>query len=218
MDGSNPFIKLEVWLKVSYFLIYIPLLIGLFRLKKLSPLQVRILVIVGLSFLNDTLTYVLRIRVEPNLWVYHVFVPVLIWAMYRVYVMSLTSFSINLMRWILGLVVLFSILNTLFLQSMDIFNSNAIVASGILFILLSLLYFYELIGQKKAQDYRITPMMWFNIGVLLHYSGTMVLFFFVNSLREQSVDIMLASWVLNMVFTGVLIGFYSTALWVKQQT
>lgn len=217
MEGSNPFVRLEVWLKVSYFLIYIPLLIGLFRFRRLSPLQVKVLVIVGLTFLNDTLTYVLRIQVEPNLWVYHVFVPVLIWAMYRVYVVSLTSLSTYLMRWIMGFVTAFSIFNTLFLQSTNIFNSNAIVVSGILFIVLSLVYFYELIERRRVDNYRVTPMMWFNIGVLLHYSGTLVLFFFVNSLREQSVDIMLTSWMLNMVFTGVLLGFYSAALWVRPQ-
>ncbi len=217
MDGSNPFVRLEIWLKVSYCLIYIPLVIGFIRFKKLSPLQVRIWALVVLTFFSDTLTYILRIRVESNLWVYHLFIPVLVFAMYKIYERELISAPRYVIRGLVGGVALFSVLNTVFWQGTEIFNSNAIVAAGILFILFSLLYYYELINGKTDRGYRFTPMTWFNTGVLLHYSGTLILFFFVNSIREQSVDIMLFSWVLNMVFTAVLLGFYSTALWVKQR-
>lgn len=217
MDDSNPFVSLELWLNALYALVYLPLLIGFFRFRKMNAVQVRIWIVVVFTFLSDSITHFLRINEQGNLWVYHFFLPLLTVAVILVY----KKVIIVLKQWVLNAliasVVGFSVINSLFLQNLTVFNSNAIVASGLVFIGLSIFLFIQLINNTHLHSPWRMPEIWFNSGVLLHYSGILILFVFVNRLENLSTEVMLLSWYLNLGFTALLLMFYSISLWIRPQ-
>lgn len=217
MTNSGIFENIELWLRISYLLIYFPMLIGMIKLKRLSFLQKRILSLVILTFLSDSLTFLLRINGWPNLWVFHFFVPLLVLSVMRVYNLTVSFFKSYISQLFVVVFIVFSLVNSLCFQSTKMFNSNAIVFASLIFIGMAIIYFYQLISKAREEHLEKEPMVWFNTGILLHYSGITMLFLFVNYVFEQSTQMVMYSWVLNMIFTAILIAFYTISLWVNHR-
>lgn len=217
MEESNPFRILELWLNIAFVMSYLPFIVGLVRFRKLTHVQRLIWALAVTMVVNENITYFLRLRSQDNLWVFHLFIPVLTYIMFEVFKVKLTIISQKMMNVVMVIAILFSFLNSLVFQDLKSFNSNAIVLSSSLFICLAILYFAQLIINQTIQSPNREPMVWFNSGVLLHYSGTLLLFLFVNSLEQQSTDVMMASWAINIALTILLLILNSVALWIKPQ-
>lgn len=217
----NTFFSTETFeglLNVASGMILLLQLIVVIRWKQFDPVQRLISVIVILTFLNEGTTWLLLHLDENNLWVYHFYTPMTFIVMGLVYGRVLKPL-VNIRVIYLGILlfVIFGIINSLFIQNLIEFNSNAVRLSSILYVVFSILYFFRLLRFPMDISLTKVPMFWLNTGVLVYYSGTLILFLVVDSVISRESDLFIASWVLNALFNIVLLGFYSIALCLKSQ-
>ncbi len=210
---------LKLFLRFSYIILFLPLTIGAFGYKALSKDQKLIFLFVIATFVNDSLSLLLKVLHETNLWVYHFFVPVSFVIVLRVYAHHLSrNLFVNRTFNIVSLTfVALAVINSVWVQKLDDFNSNMISLSSFIYMILAIRYFYRLIKTRKQERLEREPMVWFNTGVLLYHSGSLILFLFVNNLIDGSPDLLLSSWWMNAILNVMLIVFNAIALWVKPQ-
>ncbi len=197
----------------SYLLLIIPLAIGMVKRKKLRKEQRLVLVLVAITLVSDSITFYLKVREINNLWVYHFFVPIYFLVLVEIYKQELSVlFSGKVFDIFRGLWIAFVIVNSIWFQPLNTFNSNAITTSSLVYIILSLAYFYRLL--KKPLNYRLetTPMFWLNTGVLLYYSGTLVMFILINNFLDEDRPAIINFWALNVFFSILFTGFYIVSL------
>lgn len=216
MDSSD-FLKL--FLRFSYLVLFLPLTIGVFGYKSLTKDQRLIWLFVIATFVNDSLALLLKVLHRTNLWVYHFFVPVSFIIILGVYAyhLSETQFMKRVFRWVIIIFVLLAVFNTIWLQGLYSFNSNMISLSSLIYMILAIAYFYQLIKTREQERLDKVPMVWFNTGILLYHSGSLILFLFVNNMIDGAPELLISSWWLNAVLYVMLIIFNAIALWVKPQ-
>lgn len=200
MSGLADLELLNVLTKSSYFILYVILIIGLIRFRKLGQIQVIIFFLCLLLLVNDSITLLLKSRGEQNVWVYHLFVPIGFVLMFKIYSLAIEK-GRKVFKYISFLFLAFSLLNSVFFQKPPQFNSNAVIMASFAYILISIYFFFISIkSQIETEDDKST-MIWFNTGVLLSYSGTFVLFLFSEKilLLKVSSELLLAGWVLNTI-------------------
>uniref|UniRef100_UPI0040487971 hypothetical protein n=3 Tax=Roseivirga sp. TaxID=1964215 RepID=UPI0040487971 len=193
-------------------------LFAIVKWKKLVRNQKMISLIVFLTLVNHTLTWILMSWEIDNNWVFHFYTPLLFLMMTLIY-SSLLSELISpwIFKYSIWAFLTFSVINGLFIQSIKSFNSNTVSVSTLLFVVYSLTFFYRLIRFPAKNDLRKNPMIWFNVGVLTYYTGTLMLFFVVDSLIKESSELTIAAWVLNAAFNLILLCSYGLSLYLKTQ-
>ena len=77
-----------------------------------------------------------------------------------------------------------SFLNSIYLQPSNTFPSHARYSESILLILLSLTYFYKVFTELKVEKLWEEGMFWLSTGLLIYYSGTLILFLSSNYLLK----------------------------------
>jgi hypothetical protein len=214
-------ISLKLFFRVSQFTLLFPLFIGVFRYKKSIEEQRLMTILLLISFLTEIVAVlVVEFSSDPNNWfVYHLFNVIMFFIMSRIYKRLLSqTYNKKLIDMLLIAFIVFAIVNTLLFQPLDSVNSNAIVVSNLMYIFFSVSYFYQLISVSDSEDFRYNPMFWLNSGVILHNSGTLVLFLLVNFILDASEELILSSWILNAGLNIMLNGFYTISLCMRPQT
>lgn len=201
-----------------YLIICVPLLIGFTRFRRLGVEQKILVIVVLIALINELLATHLRMRGINNYWVYHLYVPLSFVFVVRIYreVLS-SSFGRRFFDLLSIGFLLLAIFNSLFLQSIEVFNSNAISLSSIVYIALAIAYFYQLLRNTAFQGLGRTPMFWLNAGILISYSGMLILNVLINYVvgQDETAELMIGVWGLNILFNVILNVFYSIALWLN---
>ncbi|WP_299259424.1 hypothetical protein [uncultured Aquimarina sp.] len=150
-----------------------------------------------------------------NLPLYHFYAViefVLIINIYRIVLSKIFSKQVFI---ILGVAfTIFAIMNTLFFQNLNTFNSNVTTLMGLLVIFLALSYFYALLKEVKYSALETNPMFWINAGFLIYFSSNLILFFINNNMFKGSTEASYLVWGLHAIVNIVLTIFYTIALWV----
>jgi len=204
----------------TYFfvVILIPISIGYFRIRALDFIQRQVLILVSVALANEVLATYLRFQGINNLWVFHLFVPVSFFFMMRIYREALKeSYPKGLFTLILILFLIFCVINSFFIQSITVFNSNAISLSWVVYIIFSVLFFYQLLKSPASEGLERNPMFWLNTGVLIYYSSTLILFLLVNFLIPEDPKLYASLLGLNILFNIINNIFYSVVLWKTPQ-
>lgn len=154
---------------------------------------------------------------QPNLPLLHVYVVVefiLIGWMYQLYLHKLYS------RYVIPVIIvafsLFSIINSVFIQSIFTFNSHARAIENLLIIILALSYFYKMLKELKVRYLEKHPMFWINSGILIYFSGSLFLFIFSNyGIIDKSIARL--TWIFH-AFLNIFINiFYAIGLWLSRE-
>ncbi|MCE7996096.1 MAG: hypothetical protein HEP71_29220 [Roseivirga sp.] len=204
---------------ISSGTILLPLIIGLTRYRSLDETQKilgLLIIICTVTELTTNIMWFMRMR---NLHIYQVF--------------SVLNFNLILLvfrnhlgkRWKNPLMkfqityTFLAIANSVFIQGYFSFNSNVTTSSSLIFISLSVTYFYKLLREVKYQKLEKTPMFWISAGILMYYSSTLILFLLGEVFEGSTLarEVALAAWGLNSIFNMMINTFYSLALWVKHR-
>jgi hypothetical protein len=202
------------------FLIFLPTLIGLYLFKKLIK-EFQVLTIYLFLFgLVELSNYILGQQQIKTIFILHLFIPVEF--MFLAYIFQL-NFDNWLSKKIVILIIFFftllSILNSIFLQSIDSFPSYTRYLESILLILLSLTYFYQVFTELKVEKLWEEGMFWFSTGLLIYYSGTMILYLSSNYLMK-TVDMKLFAFFFNLVQSVchfLMYSLFTVAIWKGQK-
>lgn len=116
--------------------------------------------------------------------------------------------------------VLYSIINSIFIQKVSTFNSYALSIESVLLIILSIFTFLVFLNQKKdslsAQE--ITGLTWINSGIFLYYTADLLLFYFGNYIMNRlSVSDSSYTWVFHSFYSIVMNSFFIIGLWKRHK-
>lgn len=107
---------------------------------------------------------------------------------------------------ITGVLLLLCILNSIFIQPLDTFNSYAATLVSLTLISYCILTFYHLLGRD---DSKYNKIRWLVSGLLLYQMTSFVVMAFSNILSQMAVEVDLIVWFMRiviMIVTKILFG------------
>ncbi|WP_108804739.1 hypothetical protein [Aquimarina sp. Aq107] len=201
---------------VAFILLFLPLVVAIVRYKFLNSSQRKLSILVLCIVIVEITSRLLWYKKINNLPVYHFYIIIEFILIIYIYRDELSRLFPKLFFAILSIgFTIFSIGNTLFLQDINTFNSNATTLLGIIVIFLSLSYFYALLKEVKYSALETNPMFWINAGFLIYFSSNLILFFINNNMFQGSTEASYLVWGLHAIVNIVLTIFYTIALWVS---
>ncbi|TYP77024.1 hypothetical protein [Aquimarina intermedia] len=201
---------------VSTFIVVIPLLISVLRFRLLTTVQLKLVHLLILVLIVESISNILWRKKINNLPVYHLYTIIEFLLIIRIYWSTLSQLvSKKLLVGISVIFVVLAVLNTIFFQSIYVFNSNITTLLSILVILFSLSFFYITLKDVEYTALEKNPMFWINSGFLIYFSSNLILFFINNYLFEKSTEASFLIWGLHAIVNIVLIMFYTIAVWVN---
>ncbi len=198
---------------VQYFLLF-PLLIGIynFRFLKEETQAIFFYVLIAIFFevLSRTLLYMKFRNTLPMLHLYTAIEFTVFWLFY--YRFFKFFYSKTAMGVLLSLFLLFAILNALFLQKIDTFNTYARGLESLMIISLSLLAFNKILVELDTRYPTKQPIFWVNTGVLFYFSGNLVVFVLSNYISNDN-QLLLVAWGIHAILMALLNCFIAIGLW-----
>ncbi|MDB5211016.1 MAG: hypothetical protein JWQ30_1843 [Sediminibacterium sp.] len=116
--------------------------------------------------------------------------------------------------------LLFTLVNSLFFQTIFTFNSYALVLECILIIILSLstyIFFINDIAMESRIE-NITSINWINSGLFIYNTSSLVIFYFGDYFTRHFPEyINRYTWVLHSFFSMVMYTFFYIGLWKRRR-
>ncbi len=149
-----------------------------------------------------------------NLPLLHVYVIVQFGLLSLVYYLY---FDKKILKQIISILIvvftIFSICNSLFIQNILKFNTNARALESVFLIFYVLAYFNLIMQEMKIKFIEKEPLFWVSTGILLYYAGNLFLFIFSNYILPAE-QITINMWIFHAVINLTLNSFFSIALWI----
>ncbi|MBI3220088.1 MAG: hypothetical protein HYZ44_11290 [Bacteroidetes bacterium] len=109
-----------------------------------------------------------------------------------------------------------TIFNSLFLQDIYTFNSNALTVESILIIIFSLSTYTIMHNDnvKKNKLHLFKSLNWINSGLFIYYSSSLLIFYFGDIITHLfSKEASLYTWVIHAFFSMMMYGCFFAGLW-----
>jgi len=197
----------------SYF-IAVPAVLSIIRYRKLDWAMKTVACYVFLGAFVQSFSSYLNAKNQNNLWLLHLYTPLEFTCIVCFYGIVLRGFVKKTMMVGLGLgFAILSALNSAFLQSVTTFNTYARSLEGILVILLCLIWCYHTLTEMKIKRLEQDPVFWVNTGLLLYFSGNVLLFAFSNYIVDINRALNLYIWAFHALFSILLYFFITVGLW-----
>lgn len=145
---------------------------------------------------------------QPNLPLLHIYTLtefILIYLFYEIYFNRF--YPVLLLRITAVAFVVFSVINSLFIQPINGFNTYARAAEAFILTVLSLLCFYKL-----AQEHR-PAITWINTGLLLYFSGAFLLFIVSNYILSYGNELNYHIWAVHAFLSLTMYLLITVGLW-----
>ncbi len=151
-----------------------------------------------------------------NLYLLHIFVPAS-FVLFSIFYQKVFAHFIHrhALWWILGLFLLFSILNSIFWQDLDTFNSYALSLESVLLIIYSLSLFALLLNESVREEKKeiLPSLRWINSGILIYYTSGLLIFYFGDLLTHFSKVRFEISWLFHSFIYIIQFICISIGLW-----
>ena len=201
---------------LSSFAPMLPLWIGLANKSRLEASQDYLLVLVFIAFVVQVVANILWLYSNNNLFLMHFYVPV-------EFGLIMLLYSKWLQKWIMkahfyfGILffLAFSIINSLFVQSIYEFNSNAITLAYILYIGMAIFYFYKILNEEKLTPLEKNPKFWINTSILIYFSASLLVSSLSNQINTKSQLFVNISWAFHAFLNTLHYVLYAIGLWVR---
>lgn len=195
----------------------LPAMLGIWSLKRQEQPLRFLTVLLIFTCIVEVIARVLIMYKTTNLPLLHLYVPIqfaLLACMYQLYLRNI--FHRYLIPVIILAFSLYSIINSLLIRSVFVFNAYARAIENLLIIILALAYFYKMLIELKVRYLEKHPMFWINSGVLIYFSGSLFLFIFSNySILYKSISQL--TWISHAFLNISTNIFYAIGLWLSRQ-
>lgn len=207
----------QIYSKLAAASIFLPFIIIVLSKKKYEYPLTFLKYLIFFTALVEVIVETLWWHSVNNLPLLHLYIIVefaLLGWMYHLYLYKLLG------RYLIPLIIVafctFSIINSLFIQSIFTFNTYARAIENLLLILLSLAYFYKMLKELKVKYLEKDPMFWINSGILVYFSGNLFIFIFSNYiLPHKSLNMLF--WSIHATLNLFIYTFYAIGLWLSRQ-
>lgn len=193
------------------FGIYISILLFAFlasirHFRKLTRGLKFIAVLLGYTIVTECIAAYMAYKYHQNLIVYHVYVPVslgFIAFYYHYSFAELKKKGIGYIITVAGIIV--ALVNSLYLQPVPDFDSNATLFAGLCIIVLSLYCFYRIYADDSNMHFSRSAQFWLALLFLFYYCTTFLLFGFMQYFgAEKAFGILdglyMTLWAINLIF------------------
>jgi hypothetical protein len=171
-------------------IIFFALVCGLFRYGRMQPASRILIILLGYTLISEYLADFLAKKFHNNMPVYHVYAPVQFFTISLYFNDSIEEFKRKNIGWYIGITgVIVSLLNSLFLQPFNTFNSYFLLFSGFVIISMSLFAFYKILENDDVGVLN-NPHFWFNFILLFFWSTTYIFWSLFKILGERFPQIM----------------------------
>jgi hypothetical protein len=124
--------------------------------------------------------------------------------------------------WVTTLLFLvFTLINSLFIQNIYTFNSYALTVESVLIIILSLFTYMVLLNDivREKRKHLIKSLNWINSGLFIYYTSSLLIFYFGDLFTKQfPVYLNQYTWVLHALFSLVMYSCFFVGLWKRPQS
>lgn len=201
---------------LSAYSIFIPLAIGMFKLKKLIPLQRLLMGLLFISFLFEFAAFWVSEQLDlTNLPLLHVFTVIQFTFLILIFRQSFDIAD----RWywlLLAAFLGFAIIDILYISDLQSFNPLARLVESLILITCSFFYLYKTLEELKIRRLEKEPMFWISAGLLIYFAGGFLIFISSNYIMPIKLTLFLF-WGLHAILNIILNLFYSIALWTEPQ-
>jgi len=208
-------IDYPILLSFSQVFVILPFIVGLVCIRHLGPLQKLLWLLVCCSIITELLAFlIIKYQDTPNnLPVYNLYVIFSFAFINRIYAKGLNNKIFTpLFNWLLVFFGGFTLVNLIFLQPITTYNTNLIILSYTFYIAMCIIYFYRDLKESSLNQPK-KPIFWLSTGMLIYYSGSLMLFVFINQIIASSKEVIEMCWTLNAILFVLLNIFYALALW-----
>ena len=173
------------------FIVYITLMsvlfiIGLLRLRKISAPFNILVFLIGLGVASDLFSRFLVIQFRSGLAGYHIYLPLqylFITIFYSFYLKNKFWFTYSPL-----LILIFSIINTLFFQSVWSVPSNVVLISSLIFVIYSLLTFKYLLSDVSSSTSLVRlDIFWCNAIIAAYFTCIFFCWSFYNFFLRHNI-------------------------------
>lgn len=212
---------MKTYVILSHIPVLISILYAALSFKKLGR-HIRIfcsfLLLSGVVQLVSLLLWLKQIN---NLPLLHIYVPAGFLCLTLFY-QSVLKDIINkhILRAVLFLFVAFSIINTIFFQHINTYNSNALTVESILIVIYSLSTFTLMLNNiaREKKISMIQSLNWINSGLFIYYTSSLFIFYFGSSLAVHSAPLVAKyAWAFHAFFSIVMYTLFIIGLWKAQR-
>lgn len=208
--------------KVALLTANIPILLaaayGWYHYKGLARYSKLVVFFVTVSLITQSISVTLWLSSINNLALLHFYTPLsfaLLMLFYREILKDYLHASIS-MYIIIGFTFL-SIINSLFFEGLNTFNSNAITIQSVLLVMLSLSTNILLLNKQVRQEKQsmINSLNWFNYGVFIYHTSNIIFFYFGEVLMSYAFPPKIAqlAWLPHSFFLIISYVCFFIGLW-----
>ncbi len=204
------------WLSnISTVFSIISLLVGIFYFKTIKKYLIPIFVIVSISAIVEIVTLIFKDFSINNLSIFHIYTFFEFSLIYIFYLLFYKSYiKINILYLILPVFYLIGYFDYKVNGISEMDNFSITIESSV-FIVISLISFLFLMNRDSIEKIK-APFFWINSGVLIYFSGNILLFTFCNYLNKSELEMYKVLWLvihslLNIAYNILIcIGFYKS--------
>lgn len=117
--------------------------------------------------------------------------------------------------------VAFSVINSIFYQTPDVFNSNALTVECVLLLILSLSTYTLFLNKMAAFPDRkqLAGTNWINSGVFIYHASTLLIFYFGEYITSNiGLELSRYTWVVHSAFSVIMYFCFWKGLWNRATT
>ncbi|GAB5522899.1 MAG: hypothetical protein Roseis2KO_07710 [Roseivirga sp.] len=169
-------------------------------------------------FLNGAIAFVWELVYGPNMPFFHLYILVEGVLLMRIFASLLNPFIAR--KAVYAAAVIFVIIwtiNVLFFDGITGYPTYILAIKGITLIILAVSWFAKVLREKKILHPEKLFAFWLSTGVLIFFSGNMLLFIFSNFIFTSQRHVYLAIWGTHAILVILLYILYTIAfIWARK--
>jgi hypothetical protein len=205
----------DLIIQVAQVAIIIPLIIACWRFKYLDKTLRLLFGLLVISALISVIARYLWSIKENNLYLLHYYTVIEFcgWSIIF-YLLFENRFMKQMVFWVGIAFVLFAIVNSIFWEGLETFNSNSRSVESILLSFFSIAYYVKIFKEKKVSRLERNASFWINAAVLIYFSSAFLLFGFSNLLLNLSSYKIREVWGVHGIFLIVHYLLITVGIWI----
>lgn len=201
---------------ISALSIVFPTIVGLFSLGKLNNRALRTLsALIFFTAIMEVTGSIFAAYGWNNMPYFHLFTYIEFALIFLIYYSLLKDLWQRIVLISVALFFgIFSIFNLLYLESILEFNSNQRYVEGFIIMIMCVLFFLNLLRRAEFIKLETYPYFWLTSGFLTYFAGTLIVFYLVKRLEDDSADFY---WGVHGILNILLNVCYAMTLWMGRR-
>lgn len=208
---------LEHFSTAGRFLLVICLILLIFSYNKLPEGHRRLTPFIIITLITEITADYLSVNSIPNLFLLHIYTALefICWTYYYLWLFRKDK-TLRVLLLKAGFIIPVLLLaNTIFLEPISVFNSNAKTLISLLLLCYAFLYFFKSFGKLDLTRPIPKANMIINFGVLIYYASSLFIFMFSKLLIMKDVNYphQMVLWVMNSFVYVIFLILLLISLW-----